>query len=743
MLDPTRIKETANKTWSQPEKQPDVQRSAIDDLRDGGTLSHTLPGYRERGPQLEMARLVEEAIEQDVPALIEAATGTGKSLSYLIPVIRSGKKAIISTANKALQEQLYQKDIPFCQQHIQSFDATLLKGKNNYLCLQRFDREINEGMQAYVQDPIFERLTDAMAAVGKKTWNGDFESLSFTVPGDIRARITVDDNECARRKCPLFQTCYYYQAREQAKHAQIIVTNHDLLLLDAQSQSKLLPSHDIVIVDEAHVLEDVATKQFTVEIRASQILALLTHPRLKTHTQEKTRDQARQQAEALWAHLDSIQPGNGRIALHTTILPALTLARTIEDLSNQLTNSKPMIMTSEDEELHTRTITRCNTLASDLQAVFSVDSKEHVYYLERVQNHPVTASMTPLDVAPALRDSLFTQDTTICCSATLSTPGQAQEAANFTYFQEQVGLDHPDLISAILPPVFDYRSNALLYLPHDLPEPAYGSSTQAIAYEQALAKRMLNLAEAAQGRAFLLFSSRRILNSVAEHIAPDLIENDYTILTQGDMPIPELIRQFRISPKAVLFGLKTFWEGVDVQGDALSLVVIDKLPFPPIDDPVIAAKLKYIEATGENAFSSYSLPSITLTLKQGVGRLIRSSSDRGVMAILDTRLHTKSYGKRILACLPPARRVSSLEAVQDFFIPMAQEARQFAQARAILLADGLSNHTYAKKMSNGEILQRIQQVINDQARTEEQVTWAQKALRLILQKNGCFEAIKR
>ncbi len=731
MLDKTKIVKNADTAWTDSNKPPETpkpNKSVIDDLRNGGTLSRTLPGYQERTAQIEMAQLVEQAIQEGKHGLVEASTGTGKSLGYLIPVIRSGRKAIVSTANKALQEQLYNKDIPFCQQHIEAFDAALLKGKSNYLCLQRFNLESNEGLQYHVQDLSFKRIEKAVG----NNWNGDFETLPFSVSGEIRSRINVDDNDCARRKCPLFSECYYYKIREEAKQARIIITNHDLLLLNAQSHNKLLPPHDIIIVDEAHALEPVASKQFSTEIRPSQITSLLALQRIKSYTEEKTQDQAKEQAEHVWTLLEKAIPNNGRIALVDPIQEGLTLARTLERLSNQLSSKRPANATTQEDELYTRTISRTDKLAESIHTLFSVkERKSYAYYLERANDH-IIAAMTPLDVAPMLRDTLFSQDSIIICtSATLATPSSTDGTPSFQYFCEQTGMDSPNNIASILPLAFNYRENALLYLPNDMPEPAYGKTAEAATYERALAERMQLLTEASRGRAFLLFSSRRMLNITADQIIPHLQQNGYTTLIQGDLPVSELIKQFRTSCKAVLFGLKTFWEGVDVAGEALSLVVIDKLPFSPMDDPVVAAKLKYIEAKGQNAFFSHSLPAITLNLKQGVGRLIRSDTDQGVMAILDTRLHTKPYGKRILSCLPPARRVTALTEVQNFFSPLRDEIQDFSIVRQALEKRGRDRNSYFKQITNGEIIDRMQAILQKERGTEREIEWLRTGLRTI------------
>lgn len=657
------------------EEQPDEPTTepvctAVDDLRNGGTLSKSLPGYQERLPQIEMAQLVTRALEEETHAIIEAATGTGKSLGYLIPIVRSGKRAIVSTANKALQDQLFNKDVPFLQKHLQSFDVALVKGMGNYVCLDRLSKELNEGLGFFTQDASLVKVDEA---TNDETFNGDFESLPFTVPGELKARINGNPEECARKKCPLYQECYYYKMRRSASDAQIIITNHALLMINVVSGGKLLPHTDAVIVDEAHVLEGVATDAFTIEIRPGRVLSLLSLKKLKQFCEPKTLEDAERYAMRLWEQLAEHMPEDrkvSRIALLEKIESGLLLSSAFTLLANQLKIRKPTNMTDKEDGLYDRLVERTVKLAEDLHAAFSLDNSDYVYYLERSQTksgEQISVFMTPLTVARLLRESFFTDEKVVLTSATLATPGKDGQPS-FDFFRQQIGLDDADTITKILPLVFDYRKNAVLYLPDDMPVPAYGQTQEAKAYEAAMAQKMLDLVEASQGRAFLLFSSRRMMDIVLRLIRSKLTRDGFTLLVQGEYPTGEMIKRFKSSEKAVLFGLRTFWEGVDVSGEKLSLVVIDKLPFVPADDPVSKAKEQYIERVlKEKPFYAYSLPMVVLQLKQGVGRLIRSDSDTGVMAILDARMRTGSYGKRIVSCLPPAQQVGKIAEVRGFF----------------------------------------------------------------------------
>jgi Rad3-related DNA helicase len=371
-------------------------------------------------------------------------------------------------------------------------------------------------------------------------------------------------------------------------------------------------------------------------------------------------------------------PGRkGRINLEAPLEEGLRLATTIADLADSLRKQRPKTMLEKDEQLFDKLLKRTQTLADNVRTVFSVeDTQKFVYYVERVQhgqgprNIQLQVSAAPLDVTSWLQEKLFDKCNIISTSATLATigPNPAKpddKGPNFAYFRKRVGLDpieRPDILERVLPLAFDYESNALLYLPRDLPEPAYGPGSEN--YMTSIAREMYKLVKASHGRAFLLFSSKRMLDHAYELMSPHL---DFPLLKQGDMTRIELTRRFREEEGAVLFGLKSFWEGVDIAGEALSLVVIDKLPFDPPDDPVHEARVAQMKAAGENWFGTYVLPQAVLRLKQGLGRLLRSREDRGVMAILDTRLHTKGYGKLVLNALPPARRTSSIRDVERFF----------------------------------------------------------------------------
>jgi Rad3-related DNA helicase/serine/threonine protein kinase len=603
-----------------------------------------------------------------------AMVPTHNSLAYLVPIVRSGKVAIISTANKALQEQLFYKDIPFVQKHIKRFEAALVKGVNNYVCLDRVESE-RVGMFYHTKNEQFKRLLELIGDE-EANFNGDFETLDFQLPPDIRGRIATDSDQCAWNKCGFFGQCYVRQMRIRAEEAQIIVVNHTLLLLDAAIGGFLLPSRDLIVLDEAHHLEEEATRAFTITINPNQIQLLLAQKLLKAHSQLSLQAETERAAQEAWLQLSQVaDPGyKGRANLEEPLQAGLHLANTLTNLADSLRKQRPKDMSEKDDQLYDKLLKRTQNLAENVRTVFSVaDNTRYVYYVERVQmpgqrGNLLQVSAAPLNVTSFLKERLFDKCNVICTSATLATvdasPARPEERGpNFTYYKRRIGLaDRSDVIERILPLAFDYEQNALLYLPRNLPAPAFGADADD--YMKAIAREMYRLVKLSRGRAFLLFSSKRMLERAYELMSPHL---SYPLLKQGDMTRLELTRRFRTEEGAILFGLKSFWEGVDIAGDALSLVVIDKLPFDPPDDPVHEARVAQMKAAGENWFGTYVLPQAVLRLKQGLGRLLRTREDRGVMAILDTRLHTKGYGKLVLDALPPARRTSNIRDVERFF----------------------------------------------------------------------------
>jgi ATP-dependent DNA helicase DinG len=579
-------------------------------------------------------------------------------LAYLVPIVRSGKTAIISTANKALQEQLFYKDIPFVQRSIQQFDAALVKGVGNYVCLDRLE-EVRTGILDAAQGQEVRRVVDTIQDPSD-TFDGDFETLPVQISSALRSRIGGDSDQCAWSKCQYFGECYIRRMRERAQQAQVIVVNHTLLLLDATTDGAILPGHEVTVVDEAHHLEEEATRAFTRKVSPSQIFTLMTQKLLRSYTPDEVQKDIATCATHLWQQLEQHTNTTkaATILLNKPVQEGLQLAVLLTELATTLQQQPPPYQSEKEEVLYTKLVQRIHHLAEKVHMVFAVEKpEEYVYYLERsaaLGRHvpSIEAVAAPLNVAHRLKEKLFDKSTIICTSATLATvgPGRAKgedKGPNFAYFRQRVGIERerPDVIERILPLTFDYPRHALLYVPRDIPAPVYDDEAAAQKYMLVIARNMYDLVRVSRGRAFLLFSSKKMLDQVYNELAPRLA---YPLLRQGDMPRTQLVRRFRAERGAVLFGLKTFWEGVDIAGEALSLVVIDKLPFDPPDDPVHQARVAQMKANGEDWFGGYVLPQAVLRLKQGAGRLLRTNEDYGVMAILDTRLRSKGYGKNVL-----------------------------------------------------------------------------------------------
>jgi Rad3-related DNA helicase len=551
------------------------------------------------------------------------------------------------------------------------------------VCLDRLEAERMEGSPE-TRWREWPRLLEVLSDPAR-TFNGDFELLGFQLSAELRARIGGDSDQCAWSKCPFFQRCYVRQVREQAQRAQIIVVNHTLLLLDASAEGAILPNREVIVLDEAHHLEEEATRAFTKVVAFSHITSVLAHTTVREHTPIKLQEETLHCATRLWQQLEQRMAATSaqKVLLGEQMPEALLLTDSLTALADALGGQPPLYQTEKEGILYNKLIQRIHNLAERVRIVFGVDQpKAYVYFLERVSTpgdrvSSIEASVAPLDVAPWLERKLFDKWPILCASATLATvtPDPTQPGARgstLAYFKQHVGLRERQALERILPLTFDYRANALLYVPCDLPEPANDDDDEQATrdYVQAVVQRMHRLVTLSKGRAFLLFTSTTMLNQVYEALAQQL---PYPLLRQGDHPRAELVRMFRTERNAVLFGVKTFWEGVDVPGEALSLVVIDRLPFAPPDDPVHQARVARMKALGENWFRGYVLPQMVLQLKQGVGRLLRTDEDRGVMAILDTRLLTKGYGTSVLRALPPAPLVTSIDKVAQFFVHLDHE----------------------------------------------------------------------
>ncbi len=648
-------------------------------LGPGGALAQGLEGYEHRPQQIEMASAVATALDERMPLIVEAATGTGKTLAYLVPAVASGKRVVVSTGTKALQDQLFHKDIPFLQsQWPEEIQAVQLKGRRNYLCKLRFEEmKLNPAFRSRDDAVLWPKIISWAA----QTQTGDRAEIDG-LPDDWPTwnDLSVGAEACLGQKCPHFDECHVTKARRRAATARLIVVNHHLFFADLSLKyagyAELLPPYDAVVFDEAHHLEDVATGYFGIQVSNYRFMELVGDIQREIDAEEIEDDALDNALSALdRAYRDyfsnltiGLYDGRYELAEHLAGPAKEMAADQLTDTLRALDSLKRALAESVLGET-TRLDERALELKSDLQFVTNVGDPKYVYFLElRGRGRFLEAS--PIDLAALLRKRLLdTHDTLVFTSATLSTGG------NFEYFRERMGMaaraddelalaEDYRIEEKILPAVFDYGEQALLYVPKRLPEPRHPE------FLDGLCTVVEYLVGLSKGHAFVLFTSRANLNAAWDRLSGEL---PYPCFKQGDAPKMELLESFRATPGAVLFATSSFWEGVDVVGDQLSTVIIDKLPFANPSDPLVRARIEHIDSRGGNAFMEFLVPQAALTLKQGFGRLIRSRSDRGVVAILDSRVANKRYGRYFVESLPDAPVVWRAAGVRDWWKARLEE----------------------------------------------------------------------
>ncbi|MGD0791533.1 MAG: ATP-dependent DNA helicase [Terriglobales bacterium] len=641
----------------------------------GGVLSKTHPAYEFRRGQLQMAQAVEEALEEKRHLIVEAGTGTGKTLAYLLPVIRSGKRVIISTGTKNLQEQLFHKDVPFLEQALfpdgkSKLNVCYMKGRNNYLCRRKlYDLTTNPVLSGLEEIDHFSEIS----RWEKLTPTGDRAELAG-VPetSALWHRLDARSDACTGQKCSEFDRCFITEMRRRAAESDIVIVNHHLFFADLtiKQQSEyapdagILPEAGAVIFDEAHELEDVASSYFGVTVSTARIDELardvehvLTRNRMYSAGLSAAIGSLRDHAALFFSLLPT---GNGRFAfenrrdfLEENGEEYIGLRNSLQRLDSELQQ-----MPERPEEVFAFA-RRAGEMNFQLHFLMEEENPNTVFWIERRgtratggrDRHTVFLQATPIDVAPILKMSLFDKlDCAVLTSATLAVGG------GFDYMRQRLGLEHTREL--LLQSHFDYESQALLYVPPDLPDPRTPE------FAALAAERIRQLLEITRGRAFVLFTSYAQMKDVYERLCSQL---PFRLFLQGEAPKTALLEEFRLTANAVLFATSSFWQGVDVQGEQLSCVIIDRLPFAVPSDPVVAARVKAIDAGGGNAFFEYQVPSAVITLKQGFGRLIRSLHDRGLLALLDNRILKKSYGRVFVESLPPYSRTTDLRKVEEFF----------------------------------------------------------------------------
>jgi len=622
-------------------------------------------GYHPRRGQALMARLVKRALDQGGHVLVEAGTGIGKSFAYLIPLVWTGRKAFISSANKTLQTQLWEKDLPALRRIApRPFSAALLKGRSNYVCLLKLS-EISRQPQLLVPDEH-----SSMAALLECLENvpsGDTETLRLY--GELKDKVVTGRHDCAGYQCPFFHDCYYEHAKAEAEGADLVVLNHALLAYNLVLEQPFLSPRDIIVVDEAHELERYVVGALRLSLEYTTVPGLINNPVLTRHVDDRLRAQAVQSNHELFRLLGQLGEGaeERRWTMDGELQPAMALVGHLQAVHRQIQRTYPPVKGDDDNEenaRHQAALEWTAQLVNEITQLAQVAPDDQVRYCETwtgdVRPDNLTLQREPLDVADFMREKLFqATKTVICTSATLSVDGR------FDYFRHQIGAPDPvdgRLLERRIPSPFDFQTQALLYTPPGL-TPQYGDGEAA--YVEQLAGEIERLVQASQGRAFVLCTSTRRMRHLYDALWPRL---PYNCMRQGLASRAELLDEFKNHPDAsVLFATRSFWEGVDIPGDTLSLVIIDKLPFAPYRDPVYRQREQRVREAGGNPFLQVSLPEATLALKQGVGRLIRTETDRGVMAILDSRINTARYGTRMIASLPPARRTNRFEDVVAFF----------------------------------------------------------------------------
>lgn len=622
-----------------------------------------------------MAEAVTRVIDTGGVLLVEAGTGTGKTLAYLVPAILSGQRVVVSTGTKNLQEQILEKDLPLLRRALgREITATVMKGRGNYLCLHRYESVVNAAATRPPADRVALALVEAWLP---HTGTGDRAEVE-DLPEDagVWADIAATTENCLGSECPRYDDCFVARMRQRAAESDVVIVNHHLLCADASvrrhSFGEVIPPAPILVVDEAHQLEDVATQYFGLAVSNFRVDALVRDglrvlgakavaDRRKAADLRAALGQVERTARDLFTSLQFRRPGTStrtrerdglfdeRLRLTEGVLDVVGESGLLftEALGHAEAALAGLKEPGEDVRGLARRVT---SLREDARFLLRAIDPGFVFFLE-IRGRGVFLRATPIDVAALVREHVLQRPrTAVLTSATLSVNG------SFEYVRGRLGI--AEAAQMRLPPEFDYRTQSLLYLPRRMPDPRSPDFVAAAAHE------VVEILGRSEGRAFVLFTSYANLREVQARIAPRL---PYPMLVQGEAPRTQLIDRFRRTPNAVLLATSSFWQGVDVAGEALSCVIIDKLPFASPGDPIVAARIEAIGEAGGDAFRDYQVPLAILTLLQGLGRLLRHHTDRGVLAILDPRLTSMGYGRRFLDSLPPAPVTHRIEEIGRFF----------------------------------------------------------------------------
>jgi ATP-dependent DNA helicase DinG len=634
-----------------------------------GPFARELPVYEHRPGQMRMADAVQDVLEQEGVLLVEAGTGTGKTLAYLLPALLSDRKVVVSTGTRTLQDQIMEQDVPLMERALgRSLSVACMKGLGNYLCLRRFG-ELRGSAEA--AEGALARQLGAVEAWRAGTRTGDRAELR-ALPEDaaVWGHVVSGTDTRIGPRCKHYEECFVTGMRRAAEDAQLVVTNHHLFFADLATRGPhgggVLPDYDAVIFDEAHQVEDVATQFFGVQVSTTRLERMVRDAR-RALTGAGLGDEAtalltqvREAGAAFFARVPRPPgPDGGRAALSPEDFSG-PLQEAMFRLDNALEAFSAHVRLRADRaEAVAQMARRAQQLRDDLTMVAEEGDGQRVAW-SQVRGGLASVGTSPVDVSTLMREEVFHRvPSVVLTSATLSAGGK------FDFVQRRLGMDF-EVRAEVVPSPFEYGRQAGLYLPAGLPDPRDGR------YLEAAAREVRALVEVTGGGAFVLCTSVRVMRALAKACGPAL---GVPFMVQGEAPKGELLERFRAAGDAVLFATASFWEGVDVPGEALRLVILDKLPFEVPSDPLVQARCARMEDEGVSAFMKYLVPSAALSLKQGFGRLIRSGRDRGVVALLDSRVRTKGYGKVFLRSLPPARRCETLEDVKAFWKEAGAEAR--------------------------------------------------------------------